>query len=249
MPAFRKINYIQGQPKNLKAGLPRYLEKSELKTFLEVARFVLTMYQWYVVFLVLSYTGLRLGELRALQWTDFDRKKQSLNITKHLYAPNSLREYELTPPKNDTSEREIRIGEIVVKALIELEKLQQELKREHGDNYHHDTITLDWTGETFEADFIFTSIDFAGYPCCEVYVRKQMKYVLEAAKLPNSLSPHSLRHTHVSILAENPKVQLTDIQQRLGHKQGSKITELIYLHVTRERQKQMPDHFEWVMRG
>lgn len=35
-----------------------------------------------LIFVTLAYTGLRIGELLALKWTDFDEEKGSLRITK-----------------------------------------------------------------------------------------------------------------------------------------------------------------------
>ena len=53
--------------------------------------------------------------------------------------------------------------------------------------------------------------------------------------LGRSISPHVLRHTHASLLAEND-VNLGIISRRLGHK-DSKVTRDIYTHVTERRQK------------
>lgn len=36
----------------------------------------------HLVFTVLSYTGLRIGELLALKWADFNAKQWTLRITK-----------------------------------------------------------------------------------------------------------------------------------------------------------------------
>lgn len=74
-----------------------------------------------------------------------------------------------------------------------------------------------------------------------------MRKVLDNAGLPSNFTPHSLRHTHVSLLAENPKVGLAEIQARIGHRSNSKTTKLIYLHITKRRQLQMGDDFEWVL--
>ncbi len=74
-----------------------------------------------------------------------------------------------------------------------------------------------------------------------------MRKVLNDAELPVNLTPHSLRHTHVSLLASNPRVGLPEIQARIGHKSSSKVTELIYLHVTKNRQMKIADDFEWAI--
>ena len=49
--------------------------------------------------------------------------------------------------------------------------------------------------------------------------------------LGRKLTPHCLRHTHTSLMAENG-IPLSQISRRLGHGPNSKITEQVYLHVT-----------------
>jgi len=215
--------------------IPQYMEKEELKVFLQIARFMFNP-MVYAAYLVLSYTGLRLGELRALQWSDFDRDKGILNINKTLFTMGNVHNYVFQTPKTKWSRRKVTIGDTVVKALSVLETWQKELKLERGNSYFQ------------EANFIFISDKFPGYPISDGLIRSYMKQALVSAGLPTSLSPHSLRHTHVSLLAESPKVKLEDIQQRLGHRNGSAVT-LIYLHITKKRQNEMPDHFETVMRA
>lgn len=52
------------------------------------------------------------------------------------------------------------------------------------------------------------------------------------------LTPHSLRHTHTSLLAE-AGVALEQIMERLGHS-GNQITKNIYLHIMKEMKKEAP---------
>lgn len=49
------------------------------------------------------------------------------------------------------------------------------------------------------------------------------------------LTPHSLRHTHTSLMAE-AGVDLLEIMDRLGHKDDETTTQ-VYLHITKEKQK------------
>ena len=53
--------------------------------------------------------------------------------------------------------------------------------------------------------------------------------------LGKALTPHVMRHTHVSLLAESG-VPLETISRRLGHS-NSKITREIYLHVTQKQEQ------------
>ena len=59
------------------------------------------------------------------------------------------------------------------------------------------------------------------------------KYFREHTKklLGRKLTPHCLRHTHTSLMAE-AGIPLSQISRRLGHGANSKVTEQVYLHVT-----------------
>lgn len=96
-------------------------------------------------------------------------------------------------------------------------------------------------------NFVFWSPTLPEYPVPPTSIGKIMSKVLEKAELPTNLIPPSLRHTHVSLLASRPRVGLPEIQARIGHKNNSKVTELIYLHITKQRQYQMADDFEWAI--
>lgn len=60
-----------------------------------------------------------------------------------------------------------------------------------------------------------------------------MARLLKLASLSQELTPHSLRHTHTSLLAE-AKVRLEEIIDRLGHC-DDETTKNGYLHATKER--------------
>ena len=64
------------------------------------------------------------------------------------------------------------------------------------------------------------------------------KYLREVSKrvIGREITPHTLRHTHVSLLAE-AGVPLETISRRLGHS-GSKVTKEVYLHVTKRLEEQ-----------
>ncbi|SDX54606.1 Phage integrase family protein [Marininema mesophilum] len=55
------------------------------------------------------------------------------------------------------------------------------------------------------------------YPKFIKTIENRMRRLLKIAKLNDTLTPHSLRHTHTSLLAE-AGVSLPEIMARLGHK-------------------------------
>nr|WP_250620807.1 site-specific integrase [Bacillus subtilis] len=122
-----KIEDIENQKEDIK-----FLEKEELARFLRLtASDGLEMDS--LIFTTLSYTGLRIGELLALKWSDFDEYKGSLRVTKTLYNPrNNITEYVLLPPKTSGSVRTIRIDEQLVKMLKRHEVKQKEIKFKKG---------------------------------------------------------------------------------------------------------------------
>ncbi|WP_112179753.1 tyrosine-type recombinase/integrase [Paraliobacillus zengyii] len=96
--------------------------------------------------------------------------------------------------------------------------------------------------------FIFASSEYhPGYP---IYVKKvllRMKRILKRAGLNEKLTPHSLRHTQTSLLAE-AKVSLEQIMDRLGHSDDH-TTKNIYLHVTKELKKDASQKFGLLMKS
>lgn len=72
-----------------------------------------------------------------------------------------------------------------------------------------------------------------------------MRSLLKIAELNTNLTPHSLRHTHTSLLAE-AGVSLPQIMERLGHKDED-TTKNVYLHVTKEMKKEASQKFKELM--
>ncbi|WP_147536236.1 tyrosine-type recombinase/integrase [Bacillus marasmi] len=215
--------------------VPKYLEKEELALLLETAKANDREHD-YLVFLILAYTGIRVGELVALKWKDIDFRNYTISITKTYYNPkNNALEYQLVTPKTRKSRRKIIVDEEVIDALKEHQKVQDEVIKRLGAAYHN-------------KDFIFAKMErHYGYPIVVKNVRDRMKRLLAIAGLNEDLTPHSLRHTHTSLLAE-AGVSLEQIMDRLGHS-DDQITKNVYLHVTQEMKKEASQKFAELMRS
>lgn len=225
----KTIEELEGQN-----GLPNYLEKEELIHFLHITK-KFGLDQDYSIFLLLSFTGIRAGELCALKWRDIDFEKQTISISKTYYNPtNNRKEYKLLTPKTPTAVRIIDVDETVINELSKHKLAQKQTMMKHRDIYH-------------DEDFVFASIDdeLPGYPLYIKKIENRMRRLLKMAKLNLELSPHSLRHTHTSLLAE-AGVSLPQIMERLGHKDED-TTKNVYLHVTKKSKKEASQKFKELM--
>lgn len=217
--------------------LPKYLEKEELAHFLSIIPDHQMDIRDYPIFLTLAYTGMRAGELCALKWSDIDFEEQTISITKTYYNPrNAIKEYELLTPKTKKSKRVIDVTEDVLIELDKLRKAQKEVQMKHRKTYHNE-------------GFVFAQLDEvnAGYPAYVKLIEIRMKRLLKIANLNPSLTPHSLRHTHTSLLAE-AGVSLEQIMDRLGHTDDD-TTKNIYLHITKPKKKEASHKFSELMRS
>ncbi|MFL0365332.1 tyrosine-type recombinase/integrase [Pseudobacillus sp. 179-B 2D1 NHS] len=215
----------------------KYLEKHELKEFLETAKKHGEIDD-YVIFLTLAWTGLRAGELVALKWKDIDFDEQTINITKTYYNPsNNTKAYKLLPPKTEGSIRKIDVEEEVISTLRKHMLKQKEIKLQVGKDY-------------YDQDFVFGRLNapYFGYPHFIKTIQNRMESLLKKTpSIRKRLTPHSLRHTHTSLLAE-AGVELLQIMDRLGHTEDETTTQ-VYLHITKDRKKEASQRFGELMRS
>lgn len=213
-------------------GLPKYLEKEELAHFLEMSRIV-GLEGDPLIFSVLAYSGMRIGEMLALKWSDVNFDDCTVSITKTYVNPNNNNEYYLSAPKTKKSSRTIVLDETVMNDIRKHLHAQNKLKMLLRDT---------WKDE----GFIFNKND-SSEPMTFQIIRHRMKRLLRLSKLNEELSPHSLRHTHTSLMAE-AGVPLELIMERLGHA-DDQMTRNVYLHVTKEAKKEASDKFSELMRN
>lgn len=219
-----------------KTKVPKFLEKDQLALLLKTAK-ENGKPQDYTMLYVLAYTGLRIGELCALEKEDFNLVDKSLRVYKTLCVEGKFSIITLNTPKTISSEREVTFGESVKKVLELHFAWKNEYKMSVANRYYKDKQ---------KRDFAFVNCrKQPGYPESAEHLRSRMKRFLRLAKLPDTLTPHSLRHTHVSLLAE-AGYPLEHIQERLGH-ENDRVTRAVYLHVTETKRKEAPELFDQIM--
>lgn len=216
--------------------IPKFLEKEELALFLKTAK-EKGLEGDYLIFLTLAYSGIRDGELCGLRKSDFSAEDFTLSITKTYYNPtNNIKIYHLLPPKTVTSERKIELDPIVFTELEKHLAIQNEVKMRYRNTYYDKNYV-----------FVNHNKEYAGYPIYIKFIENRMRRLLKLAGLNEELTPHSLRHTHVSLLAE-AGVPLQDIMSRCGHKDEDTCKH-IYRHVTKAKKKEASHKFGELMKS
>lgn len=165
-----------------------------------------TVWRLLTQFLVLS--GLRFGEAAALEKSDLDMKNNIIHVNKTYDSVNDT----VTPPKTLCSIRDVFVQEELKEVCRQLNSEMLKRRLMHGLG-NTNLFLYDKTGH-------------------RIHYYAYNKYLKEnAARLiGREITPHTLRHTHASLLLEKG-VSIDTISRRLGH-ENSKVTREIYLHVT-----------------
>ncbi|MGM1022969.1 MAG: tyrosine-type recombinase/integrase [Bacillota bacterium] len=199
----------------------KYLNRSELTNFLTVVT-EHGLLQEKEVFYLMAFSGLRVGELCALKWTDIDFSSNTIRITKTLLGTNR-KKYRLDTPKTKKSIRVVPIDSDVM-AMLKNHKIKQAQRRinelKSCPGYH-------------DKDFVFRNSE--GLPYVTSSIRSRMRSLLKKTEIKKHATPHIFRHTYVSMLAE-AGVDLITTMNRVGH-ENEKTTLNVYTHVTKKMQK------------
>lgn len=194
-----------------------YMESEELETFLDAAlKIGLELdKEW---FYTLAFSGMRPGELIALQKNDLDFDNNTIRISKSIYNPNNnMREYQLGTTKTNNV-RIIDMEPIIMNMLKKLVHKNDKHKMKYRtllDDFH-------------DKDFVFQRPN--GYPFVIKNLGDRMRRILRYVDIEKKLTPHSFRHTHISMMTES-KVDLPTIMERVGH-EDPETTLRVYTHVT-----------------
>lgn len=188
----------------------------EQKNFLDFIK----NHKYKMFFILALSTGLRIGELVALRWSDIDFNKSTLKVTKAISRSYKLIDntrtfiLEETTPKTPSSIREVPIPNNVLHQLM-LYKSSQDKIKESAKSVYNDN------------NFLFANE--LGEMLLPDTLSKSYNKVLKAANIPHKKF-HSLRHTYATRLFERG-VPLKTVQKLLGHSSIT-ITADIYTHVS-----------------
>lgn len=186
----------------------KYLESYECEELLSQMK----VEKWRSLTHFLILTGCRIGEALALNEEDIDLINREITISKTLDYHNGL----VTDPKTYASNRVLYMQDDLY-ALVRSVLAQNRKERK--------MLYLNQT------PFFF---DLTG---AHAHYDAYRKYLKETSMkcLGRKITPHVLRHTHASLLAEQ-RLPYDVIARRLGH-EDSKITMEIYIHITEKRKE------------
>lgn len=194
---------------------------NEFKHFLNL--FEAEEYNIRLLFTVLFFTGMRLGEALALTWQDIDFTSNTIHITKSVYF--SKRISHVTTTKTNAGTRRIIVNK---KLSQELQQWQQ--KQKHLlEQFTTDSKSL----QVFQSSPITITKNA---------VEKQYKKILERDDTLKKIRIHDFRHSHASLLINQGEDYLV-VKERLGH---ASITTTIdtYSHLYPSKQKDLADKLD-----
>ena len=225
------VGLRKGYYKEHPAGLLKKLqiEKAKLNfwTVKEFKHFLTLFnddeYNIKLLFTVLFFTGLRLGEALALTWQDIDFSSNTIHITKSVYVNKGISHISATKTKAGT--RRIIINK---KLSQELQYWQQQQKH-LLEQFSSDSMSL----QVFQSSPITITKNS---------IEKQYKKILERDATLKKIRIHDFRHSHASLLINQGEDYLV-VKERLGH---ASITTTIdtYSHLYPSKQKDLADKLD-----
>ncbi|MFC1970460.1 tyrosine-type recombinase/integrase [Chloroflexota bacterium] len=200
------------------------MNESDIHIFLEYAKST----QYYPLFYLAIFSGMRRSELLALRWLDVDLLLCQLSVNRTLHQLHS-REIIIREPKTAKGHRLIALSPSTVGVIREHRARQEQLRRSLGTTLADD-------------EFVFCQHD--GKPLLPDSVSRAWNILAHRTGL-KGVRLHDARHTHASLMLKqgvHPKI----VQERLGHS-SIQITLDVYSHVTPGLQQAAANRFDEIV--
>lgn len=166
----------------------------------------------------LLYTGCRIGEALALQYSDIDFKNKVIHITKSLYHQNNIPK--IKTPKTEAGKRDIILLDILAEKLPRGKPKDYLFPGDNGEPMTYSCFKHGWNAYC-KAIGMYTTY---------VYVDKNGR---SHSRITPGLTAHQLRHGFATILFE-AGIDEKDAQELLGHSSIS-VTKDTYTHIRKSR--------------
>lgn len=180
------------------------------------------------LFVTAVNTGLRPGELCALEEKDLNFEERSISVTKTLlyqkFDGDGAKTFHIGPPKTESSVRTVPMNEVCEKALRRQIRLKKILAEKYGN-----------VGEF--KDILF--VTKFNTPICATVYNDAIKRIISEVNLQRDgterlpvFSAHTFRHTFATRCIEAGILPKT-VQKYLGHA-NLQMTMDLYVHITEE---------------
>jgi integrase len=194
----------------------------------------------YTPVMLAATTGMRLGEVCGLTWSNIDLDNKHIQLKEQLQEVNG--ELELVPLKTAGSKRKIVLMDYTIDALKVIKEKQKADKDYLKDNYHDkDFVVCQANGEPYNPTYVSRNYR-------RVVKEYKHKTVVDGVKKELSLYEllgipliryHDLRHSHATIMLLNG-THAKIVAERLGHA-DIRMTLNTYSHVLPGMQQQAVD--------
>lgn len=198
------------------------LDEKELKAFLAFAEGY-TRYAF--AFKLAAHTGMRRGELLALQWEDIDTDRNTINVRKKLVRAAMGTDRYLQEGTKTSLGRFVSISEQMKKDIMK-HKEMQEFEKKRNDYEDNDLVFATQNGK-------FVSVD---------NFSRIFRHTLKSSPVNKIVTFHALRHTHATLMLK-AGVQMKVVSDRLGHS-SIKITMDTYAHLLPSMETEAVEKFE-----
>lgn len=199
----------------------RVLTVSEAELFLSKAADTF----YYNLYVLALETGMRIGELMGLQWTDIDFSKKVLRVRRSLcyFRKDGKYVFEWHDTKTHNSKRTIPLTSRAIAVLKQQRIMRQKILLQHAADTQDEYKDL-----VFVTKNNRPTQQFIIQECMDVTTRQIQKEQPGFERF----SPHCFRHTFATRAIENG-MQPKSLQKILGH--GSlQLTMDLYCHVTED---------------
>jgi integrase len=214
----KKVGYLQENPmdrvvlprikltqEQVKIKRDKFLNRKEMRAVLDYLYLKDLHFRKALMYEFLFLTGLRIGELLALQWEDFNFAEGVISVCHTLNAYSKpAHQRDLLSPKTIHSYRRVALND---RCLEILQFFKDECKDEKF-------IFVGNKGQTYSLTIL------------SVVFKRTCKTVLG----DRHYNLHMLRHSHISLLVEM-NVPIKAIMERVGHSDEKMILQ-VYSHVT-----------------
>ncbi|ORJ32064.1 integrase [Streptococcus oralis subsp. tigurinus] len=200
---------------NLEKKRNKFLTIEEIKILVDALNSHSYHEKYADMVIVLALTGMRYGELTALQLKNIDFQNNKIEITGNYDSINKIK----TLPKTKNSIRIIKVSDAVIEAIKrQVTRLSERYQPLESEDYI-------FCFETWNIPITLSS-----------FIQILKKYGKQAG-IEKNLSSHIFRHSHISFLAESG-LPIKSIMDRVGHS-NAKMTLEIYSHTTQDMEDKL----------